>query len=132
MRLSFIVLLQVPAQPQPLAPRREITDPGTIATNQRVTPAGVQSVFTDRVFGVRFGRPGEVWVSIHGAAYRLGWRDNAVLGSTAFDGRAGVQGIAIDPVTGRTLVTSVGLLPAELSLSRPPGALPLGRPKAGA
>src|SRR5229473_586097 len=47
-----------PLQPAPVAPRRDITDPGAIATNQRVTPAGVQSVFTDRVFGVRFGRPG--------------------------------------------------------------------------
>src|SRR5439155_149188 len=129
MILSFIVLLQVPAQPQPLAPRREITDPGTIATNQRITPAGVQSVFTDRVFGVRFGRPGEVWVSIHGAAYRLGWRDNAMLGSAAFDGRAGVQGIAIDPVTRRTLVTSVGLLPADLALSRIPGSQQLAQTK---
>src|SRR5213594_2153023 len=129
MILSFIVLLQVPAQPQPLAPRREITDPGTIATNQRVTPAGVQSVFTDRVFGVRFGRPGEVWVSIHGAAYHLGWRDNAVVGSAAFDGRAGVQGIAIDPVTRRALVSSVGLLPADVALSRIPGSDRLARTK---
>ena len=129
MILPLLLLLQVPAQPQAVAPRREITDPGTIATNQRVTPAGVQSVFTDRVFGVRFGRPGEVWVSIHGAAYRLGWRDNAVLGSTAFDGRAGVQGIAIDPVTGRTLVTSVGLLPADLALSRTPGSQQLAQTK---
>ena len=139
MVLSLILLLQVPAQappparspqPAPVAPRREITDPGTIATNQRVTPAGVQSVFTDRVFGVRFGRPGEIWVSIHGAAYRLGWRDNAVLGSSPFDGRAGVQSIAIDPVTRRTLVTSVGLLPAELALSRTPGSERLAQTKA--
>ncbi|MGH8623323.1 MAG: YncE family protein, partial [Burkholderiales bacterium] len=73
----------------------------------------MQSVFTERVFGVRFGaKPGEVWVSIHGAAYRLGWRDNVVLGSAAFAGRAGVQGVAIDPVNGRALVTSVGRLPA--------------------
>src|SRR5437867_11764316 len=49
MILPLLLLLQVPAQPQAVAPRREITDPGTIATNQRVTPAGVQSVFTDRV-----------------------------------------------------------------------------------
>jgi len=139
MVLSLILLLQVPAQapqparspqPAPVAPRREITDPGAIATNQRVTPAGVQSVFTDRVFGVRFGRPGEIWVSIHGAAYRLGWRDNAVLGSSPFDGRAGVQSIAIDPVTRRTLVTSVGLLPAELALSRTPGSERLAQTKA--
>src|SRR2546427_4854566 len=130
MILTLVFLLQLPAQSQPAAPRREITDPGTIATNQRVTPAGVQSVFTDRVFGVRFGRPGEVWVSIHGAAYRLGWRDNAVLGSTAFDGRAGVQGVPIHPVTRRTLVTSVGLLPAELALSRTPGSERLAQTKA--
>src|SRR3989442_399956 len=122
MILPFILLLQVPAQPAPVAPRREIADPGVIATNQRVTPAGVQSVFTDRVFGLRFGRPGEVWVSIHGAAYRLGWRDNAVLGSAAFDGRAGVQGVAMDPVTGRTLVTSVGRLPTALALSPTPAS----------
>src|SRR5205809_1470861 len=131
MILTLLFLLQLPAQSQPAAPRREIPDPGAIATDQRVTPAGVQSVFTDRVFGVRFGaKPGEVWVSIHGAAYRLGWRDNAVLGSAAFDGRAGVQGVAIDPVNGRTLVTSVGLLPADLALSRTPGSEELARTKA--
>ena len=50
--LTFVILLQNPARP-PAEPRREIPDPGVIATEQRVTPAGVQSVFTDRVFGVR-------------------------------------------------------------------------------
>ena len=111
--LAVVLLLQATPQPPPSQPRREVADSGVIATNQQVTPAGVQSVFTDRVFGVRFGaKPGEVWVSIHGAAYRLGWRDNVVLGSAAFDGRAGVQGVAIDPVNGRALITSVGRLPA--------------------
>ncbi len=68
--LTFVILLQTPAtqRPAPPQPRRDIPDPGTIATEQRVTPAGVQSVFTDRVFGVRFGKPGEVWVTVHGAA----------------------------------------------------------------
>jgi len=116
--LAFVILLQTPANPPP-QPRREIPDPGTIATTQRVAPAGVQSVFTDRVFGVRFGlRPKEIWVSIHGAAYHLSWRENAVLSSAAFDGRAGVQGIVIDPVTRRALITSVGRLPADVALSR--------------
>ena len=133
--LTFVILLQAPTAPTaptnpPPLPRRDISDPGTIATAQRVAPAGVQSVFTDRVFGVRFGtRPGEIWVSIHGAAYHLGWRENAVLSSAAFDGRAGVQGVVIDPVTGRALVTSVGLLPADVALSRIPGSTRLARTK---
>ena len=127
--LTFVILLQSPATPPP-QPRREIPDPGIIATTQRVAPAGVQSVFTDRVFGVRFGtRPEEVWVSIHGAAYHLSWRENAVLSSAAFDGRAGVQGIVIDPVTRRALITSVGRLPADVALSRMPGSDRLARTK---
>ncbi|HEV8381485.1 MAG TPA: hypothetical protein VGQ29_07870 [Gemmatimonadales bacterium] len=130
--LTFVILLQQPPQsvPTPPQPRREIPDPGIIATEQRVTPAGVQSVFTDRVFGVRFGaRPGEVWVTIHGAAYRLGWRDNVVVASAAFDGRAGVQGIAIDPATGRALFSTVGRLPADLARSRIPGSQELANTK---
>ena len=126
--LALLVILQTPAV-QPPQPRREIPDPGTIATEQRVTPAGVQSVFTDRVFGVRFGAPGEIWVTVHGAAYRLGWRDNVVLGSARFDGRAGVQGIAIDPVNGRAFFSSVGRLPADLVLSRTPGSEQLAEAK---
>jgi YVTN family beta-propeller protein len=129
MLIAVLAVLQGVPTPPP-QPRREVADSGVIATNQQVTPAGVQSVFTDRVFAVRFGaKAGEVWVSIHGAAYRLGWRDNVVLGSAAFDGRAGVQGIAIDPVTGRVLVTSVGKLPAAVALSRTPGSEELAHTK---
>jgi len=126
--LTFVILLQNPHQPpQPL---REIPDPGTIATTQRVSPAGVQSVFTDRVFGVRFGaKPGEIWVTVHGAAYRLAWQDNVVRASAAFDGRSGVQGIAIDPVNGRALFSTVGRVPADLARSRIPGSQELAHTK---
>src|SRR6059036_374687 len=121
MLIAVLALLQGVQAPAP--PRREIPDPGTIATTQRVSPAGVQSVFTDRVFGVRFGaKPGEIWVTVHGSAYRLAWRDNAVRASARFDGRSGVQGIAIDPVTGRALFSVVGRLPEALALSRIPGS----------
>jgi YVTN family beta-propeller protein len=130
MLLHLLILVQgvavpppPPPPPPPPQPLREVLDPGTIATDQQVTPAGVQSVFTGRVTGVRFGaRPGEIWALVPGAAYRLGWRDNVMLASAAFDGRAGVQGIAIDPVNGRALVTTVGRLPADLVLSRTPGS----------
>src|SRR2546425_1484274 len=132
MLLPLLVLLQGVAQQPIPQPRREITDPGVIATDQRVTPAGLQSVFTGRVTGVRFGaRPGEIWVTVPGALYRLGWRDNAVLGSTAFDGHSGVQGIAIDPVStaGRVFLSAVGKLPAALALSRTPGSDSVARAK---
>jgi YVTN family beta-propeller protein len=105
---SFLLLLQATPQPPP-QPRRIVPDSGVIATAAQVTPAGVQSVFGARVTGVRFGaRPGEIWVSANGAAYRLGWRDNAMLASAAFEGRAGVHGVAIDPVNGRAFVSTVG------------------------
>src|SRR2546423_3423525 len=129
MSLPILLFHQAVAQqptspPLPPTPRREISDPGIIATDQRVTPAGLQSAFTGRVTGVRFGaHPGEIWVTVPGALYRLGWRDNAVLASTAFDGHSGVQGIAIDSMGGRSrvFVSAVGKLPAGLALSRPPG-----------
>jgi YVTN family beta-propeller protein len=127
MLIPFVILMQAgAARPAPSAPQRPLPDPGVIATEQRVTPAGVQSVFRGKVGGVRFGRkPGELWVSVPGAAYRIAWRDNRVVASSALDGRAGVHGVAIDPVTGRAVVSSVGRLPNNASQSRTPGEAPL-------
>ena len=80
---------------------------------------------------MRFGKnPGELWVAVPGAAYRLAWRDNRALTTSAFDGRAGVHGVAIDPVTGRAIVSSVGKLPGNAAESRTPGAGPLARAEA--
>src|SRR5215218_4465693 len=127
MLISLVLLLQAgTVRPAPPPPQRPLPDPGVIATEQRVTPAGVQSVFRGKVGGVRFARiPGEIWVAAPGAAYRLSWRDNRVVASSAFDGRAGVHGVAIDPVTGRAIVSSVGRLPGNAAQSRTPGAGPL-------
>src|SRR5260221_7892271 len=50
--LPFAALIKAQNRP----PRREVNDPGVVATGQRVTPAGVQSVFTGRVAGVGFCR----------------------------------------------------------------------------
>src|SRR5438105_430688 len=43
------------AQRPPALPQPSVPDPGVIATGQRITPAGVQSVFDGRVYGVTFG-----------------------------------------------------------------------------
>jgi YVTN family beta-propeller protein len=105
--LTLLLLFQ--AMPQtPPKPLRTVPDSGVIATTAQVTPAGVQSVFGARVTGVRFGtRPGEIWVAANWAAYRLDWRDNAMLASARLPDRAGVQGVAVDPVTGRAIVSGV-------------------------
>jgi YVTN family beta-propeller protein len=132
MLVALFLALQAGAQqPRPRPPQRPLPDPGVIAVEQRVTPAGVQSVFEGKVGGVRFGRdPGELWVAVAGAAYRLAWRDNRAITTSAFDGRAGVHGVAIDPVTGRAIVSSVGKLPGNAAQSRTPGAGPLARAQA--
>jgi YVTN family beta-propeller protein len=132
MIVALVLALQVGAQqPRPHPPQRPLADPGVIAVEQRVTPAGLQSVFEGKVGGVRFGKnPGELWVAVPGAAYRLAWRDNRALTSSAFDGRAGVHGVAIDPVNGRALVSSVGRLAGNAAESRTPGSAPLARAEA--
>ena len=44
-------------------PSRSVTDPGVITTRQAITPAGVQSVFDGRVYGLTFaGKATEVAV----------------------------------------------------------------------
>jgi DNA-binding beta-propeller fold protein YncE len=117
--LVFAALQQVP----PPEPHRRVPDPGVVATAQQVTPAGVQSVFQGRVAGVRFGAgANELWVAVPGFAYRLDWRANRVLSLGAFDGTPGVHGLAVDRVTHRVLVSSVGRLPAAVATSRTPGA----------
>ena len=126
MLLTFIALLQAAVQP----PQRTVPDPGVFAVGQRVTPAGVQSVFDGRVAGVRFGETsGEIWAVVPGNVWRLAWRDNRVLAHATFNGRPGVHGIVIDPVTQRPLVASVGKLPADVAASRTPGGPPLSRAK---
>ena len=127
--LAFVLaLLQQPVAIP--APQRTVADPGVIAVGQRVTPAGVQSVFNGRVAGVRFGaQPGEVWAIVPGSAWRMAWRDNRVLARAEFAGRPGVHGIVIDPVTGRAYVSSVSKLPADVAASRTPGGPPLARAK---
>ncbi len=117
--LLVAALQQVP----PPAPSRSVPDPGVIATDQRVTPAGVQTVFHGRVAGVRFGsRSNEIWVAVPGHVYRMDWRRNRVLSVASFDGTPGVHGLAVDPADGRVFVSSVGRLPASIANARTPGA----------
>ncbi|MBI2407468.1 MAG: beta-propeller fold lactonase family protein [Gemmatimonadetes bacterium] len=122
MLITLALALQARAAAPAPPPQRIVADSGVIATDQRVTPAGVQSVFKGRVFGVRFGATAnELWVAAAGGAYRLNWSNNRVIAHGAYDGRGGVQGVAFDPETNRAYVTSVGRLPASVANNRLPG-----------
>jgi hypothetical protein len=101
-------------QATPVAPQRSVPDPGVIATGQRISPAGVQTVFTGRVGGVRFGSSSdEIWVAVPGNAFRLQWRANRVVARAAVDGRPGIYGVSVDPATHRAFVSSVGRVPVN-------------------
>jgi DNA-binding beta-propeller fold protein YncE len=108
--LSLLAMSGVAYGQEPV--RRSVSDPGVIATGQRVNPTGVQSVFDGKVAGLRFGKTSdELWVAVPGNVYRVDWRAGTVRARARVDGRPGVYGVAIDPVTNRVFASSVGRLP---------------------
>jgi YVTN family beta-propeller protein len=122
--LSIALLLAATLQ-LPQAPAGSVSDPGVIATGQRITPAGVRSIFDGKIGGVRFGtNPGEIWVAVPGSVYRLAWTDNRTIARAKVDGRPGIFAVAIDPATHGVVVSSVGRLPgATASGNRRPPAV---------
>ena len=125
--ISFLLApaVMLLATQQPPAPRRGVPDSGVVASLQQVTPAGVQSVFNGRVTGVHFGATAsDLWVAVPGSAYHLTWADNRVLARGAFNGRAGVQAVTLDPVTRRVVVSTVGRVPIKQGEAPLPGMLP--------
>ncbi|HEU4787717.1 MAG TPA: hypothetical protein VFS57_09920, partial [Gemmatimonadaceae bacterium] len=112
--LAFV--FSAAAQAQQPTPTRNIPDPGVIATGQRITPAGVRTVFAGKVGGVRFGATSsEIWVAVPGAVRRLAWAENRTLARAQVDGRPGIFAVAIDPVTHAAIVSSVGRLASDLA-----------------
>lgn len=68
-------------------PVRQVTDPGVVTTRQSITPAGVQSIFEGRVYGIDFaGRNEEVWVLNAGQVLRMDWKANQVLDRISIGG----------------------------------------------
>ena len=101
-----------------------------ITTGQAITPAGVQSVFDGRVYGVTFGATdADFWVltgrTRAGAAraVRLDWLENRARGRWELKGTAALQGLVFDPVRKSPLV---GLtVPARDAGNRAGGAVQL-------
>jgi YVTN family beta-propeller protein len=113
-------------------PSRSVSDPGVITTGQSITPAGVQSVFDGRVYGVAFGATDdELWVltgrnrASRPEIYRLDWLENQSRGRWQLEGTPALQGLVLDPARKTPLV---GLtVPAKLAGNRVGGAVQLLR-----
>ena len=99
-------------------PVRAVTDPGVVTTRQDITPAGVQTVFFGRVYGVTFGEtPSDVWVLTTRQANqdaqitRLDWAANRIIERISIKENPGLQGIQFDRAGGKPLVSAT--LPAQ-------------------
>jgi YVTN family beta-propeller protein len=101
--VCFQVSSAVAADPKPV---RNVTDPGVVVTRQNTTPAGAQSVFEGRVYGVAFGaNQEEIWVLGAKDVVALSWRENRVLATMPLEGKPGLQGVAADR-SGRVFISS--------------------------
>jgi YVTN family beta-propeller protein len=89
-------------------PVRAVPDPGVVTTRQSITPAGVQSVFSGRVYGVAFGGSSDIlYVALNsGAIYELKWQSNQVLRIVQGAARPGMQGVVLDPITSEPLLSA--------------------------
>jgi len=104
--ILFVFLIGLQAQDL-RKPSRSVTDPGVITTRQAITPAGVQSVFEGRVYGLTFaGKPTEIAVMTHdhktGTALvsRIDWMSNRVVEQVSIGSTPGLQGLIFDPASG--------------------------------
>jgi YVTN family beta-propeller protein len=113
-------------------PVRQVPDPGTITTRQTISPAGAQSVFESRVYGITFGSSSkELYAATAGVLYKLNWQSNEVLEKLKID-TPGLQGLTYDPSSQSALMTvirtdkNVELIP-EWSGGAQPAPISLGQ-----
>ena len=101
------------SKPQTVAPPAfSVVDPGVIPSRQAITPAGLQSLFESRVFGVVFGENGE---SLYAAVlaqkgtniYQINLQTNQMVTVLSADASAGLQGLAYDTVSHAPLLSGL-------------------------
>lgn len=131
MRTPYLTALcAVLAYPQtPDRPLRAVTDPGIVTTRQAITPAGVSSIFSGRLYGAAWD-PAEdrLWVLHATDVYALDWRNNQVVTKLAHRGTPGAQAIAAAPGSSRILLansvrSTAGTTPAAQLLAVEDGKL---------
>jgi YVTN family beta-propeller protein len=84
-------------------PVTSVIDPGIIPSRQAITPAGLQSIFESRVYGVAFGENGDsIYAATAGQTgsyvYQINLKTNQMMKVTSSAAAPGMQGLAFDPV----------------------------------
>jgi YVTN family beta-propeller protein len=101
-----------PAAADEEKPVRTVLDPGVITTRQAITPAGAQTVFQNRVYGIAFGPSSDTVYALVGApkaalVYQLDWRTNRVVDQVRAAIAPGMQSIAFDSAAGGPVISGL-------------------------
>jgi YVTN family beta-propeller protein len=84
-------------------PVSSVVDPGVIPSRQAITPAGLQSIFESRVYGIAFDENGDsIYAAVLGRkgtyVYRIDLKTNRMMTVLSAAITSGMQGLAYDPV----------------------------------
>lgn len=93
-------------------PTNSVIDPGVIPSRQNITPAGLQSVFESRVYGVTFSGDGSsVYAAVVGQkgayVYQIDLKTNQMVTALSGSVSPGMQGLAYDPVTNAPVLSGI-------------------------
>ena len=99
-----------PSNAAPLA--NSVIDPGVIPSRQQITPAGLQSIFESRVYGVAFSADSD---SIYAAVlsqkgtliYQIDLKSNRMMTVMTSEISAGMQGLTYDPTSNTPLLSGL-------------------------
>jgi YVTN family beta-propeller protein len=89
-----------------------VIDPGVIPSRQQITPAGLQSIFESRVYGVAFsGDGGSIYTAVPGQkgtlVYQIGLKSNQMISVSTTETSAGMQGLTYDPTIHAPLLSGL-------------------------
>lgn len=107
-------LLRAQTPPDFQIPVRTVLDQSVIPTRQAITPAGAQTVFESRVWGVAFGPSSDVVYALTAGnnappmVYKMDWRTNRVLEKLRAPVAPGMQAIAFDQTAGAAVIAGIG------------------------
>src|SRR5579871_1254315 len=93
-------------------PVATVLDPGVIPSRQAITPAGLESIFESRVYGVAFDENGDsiyaLTVGQKGSfVYQINLKTNHVLNVVVAAAMPGMQGLTYDPVSRMALMSGL-------------------------